>query len=98
MNPSIVYSSPFRLLGISYPERSTNVADLSLGTAHVEGSDATTSSLSAESLEVIFMALPRALPFPVFLDFWFFLTDVDDAEKKESLSGESERDPKVQIQ
>ena len=36
MNPSIVYSSPFCLLRISYPERSTKVADLSLGTAHVD--------------------------------------------------------------
>ena len=91
MNPSIVYSSPFRFFGNSHPERSTRVADLSLGTAHVEGSDETTSRLSTESLEVIFTAPP--LPFPFFLEFWLFLTDIDDAVT----SGESEHDPKVQI-
>ena len=67
MNPSIVYSSPFHLLGISYPERLSKVADLSLGTTHVKGSDVIMSRLSTESLEVIFTAPP--LPFPVFLDF-----------------------------
>jgi hypothetical protein len=58
MKPSIVYGSPFRLLGISCPERSTKVADLSLGTAHVEGSEVMTSRRSTESLEVIFTTLP----------------------------------------
>ena len=58
MKPSIVYGSPFRLLGISCSERSTNVADLSLGTAHVEGSDVTTSIRSTESFNVILTALP----------------------------------------
>lgn len=96
MKPSIVYSSPFRLLGISYPERSTNVADLSLGTAHVEGRNVTMLRLSTESLEVIFTAL--CLLFPAFQDFGFFWTGIDDAESKSSISGESEHDPKAQIQ
>ena len=78
MNPSIVYSSSFRLLGISYSERSTKVADLSLGTAHVEGSEATTSKLSTESLDVILTTPP--FPFPVVLDFCFFLIDINDPE------------------
>lgn len=96
MKPSIVYSSPFRLLGISYPERSTNVANLSLGTAHVEGSNVMMLRLSMESLEVIFTAL--CLLFPAFRDFKFFRTGIDDAESESSISGETERDPKAQIQ
>ena len=104
MKPSIVYSSPFHLLRISCPERSTKVADLSRGTAHVEGSDVTISRSSTESLEVIFTALSpildlsmsHSLPFPVFIDFWFFfLTDTDDVESRNSISGETECDPKA---
>ena len=96
MKPSIVYSSPFHLLRISYPERSTNVANLSLGTAHVKGSNVMMLRLSTESLKVIFMAL--CLLFPAFWDFRFFWTGIDDAESKGSISRETERDPKAQIQ
>ena len=92
----MVYSSPFVFRGsLSSAERSTIVAELSRGTAHVDGSEVIVDIVSTVSFDVSFIGPDSedfALPLEVFL-----LTFVMPAEEpdRNRISGDIEREPEI---
>ena len=89
---SIVYSSPFVFHGsLSSAERSTIVAELSRGTAHVDGSEVIVVIVSTVSFDMSFIGPDSedfAFPFEV------FLMPAEEPDRNR-ISGEIEREPEI---